>query len=83
MNQDLQNTNFTCAIYTPRLPSHKSEILILGTQDGAVAAVNPYPKDVTQIGNLEWLEFGKKEYVLGEAISSIIYKHGQCVIAGA
>ena len=43
--------------------------------DGAVAVVNPTPKDMGNINKLEWLEHGKKEFVLGEAISSIIYRY--------
>ena len=39
-----------------------------------MAALNPK--------TCEWLEHGKKEFVLGEAISSIIYRHSQVVISG-
>lgn len=56
---------------------------MLGTADGAIVAVNPNPRDMSNIRQLHWLEHGKKELVLGEAISSIIYKHSQVVIAGA
>lgn len=84
MNQDLQNSDFTCATYTPKLPApFKCELLLLGTADGAVAAVNPNPKDMNNINKLDWLEHGKKEFILGEAISSIIYRHSQVVISGA
>ena len=76
MNQDLQNSNFTCATYTPKLAApHKCELLLIGTSDGAVAAINPNPKDMNNINKLDWLEHGKKEFILGEAISSIIYRH--------
>jgi len=84
MNQELQNTDFTCATYTPKLPApFNCELVILGTGDGAVVAVNPNPKDMQNIRQLQWLEHGKKEFVLGEAISSIIYRHSQVVISGA
>ena len=84
MNQDLQNTDFTCATYTPKLPApYNCELVLLGTADGAVAAVNPTPKDMGNINKLEWLEHGKKEFVLGEAISNIIYRYSQVVISGA
>ena len=84
MNQDLKNTDFTCATYTPRLPApYNCELVLLGTADGALAAVNPNPKDMSNINKLDWLEHGKKEFVLGEAISSIIYRHSQVVISGA
>ena len=76
MNQDLENTDFTCATYTPKLPApFRSELVILGTADGAVVAVNPTPKDYENSNKLEWLEHGKKEFILGEAISSIIYRY--------
>ena len=56
MNEDLKNSDFTCATYTPKLPApHKSELLILGTSDGAMAVVNPTPKDLNNINKLEWL----------------------------
>ena len=48
---------------------------MLGTADGAVTAVNPNPQDMMKPDKLQWLEHGKKEFVLGEAISSIIYRH--------
>mmetsp|Transcript_15803 Transcript_15803/g.21390 ORF Transcript_15803/g.21390 Transcript_15803/m.21390 type:complete len:250 (-) Transcript_15803:1274-2023(-) len=84
LNQELQMTDFTCATYTPRLPApHKSELIMLGTSDGAIAAVNPNPKDLDNIGLLDWLEHGKKELILGEPISAIVYKHSQVVITGA
>lgn len=84
MNQDLQNTDFTCATFTPKLPSpFNCELVILGSADGAVVAVNPNPKDSTNIRKLEWVEHGKKEMILGEAISAIIYRHSQVVISGA
>jgi hypothetical protein len=84
MNQDLQNTDFTCATYTPKLPApHSCELVLIGTADGAVTAVNPTPKDTSNIRKLEWLEHGKKEFILGESISSIIYRHSQVVISGA
>ena len=42
MNQDLKNTDFTCATYTPKLPApHNSDLILLGTADGAMCAVNP------------------------------------------
>ena len=47
MNQDLQNTDFTCAAYTPKLPApFNCELVLLGTADGAVTAVNPNPPDM-------------------------------------
>ena len=83
MSQDLQNSDFTCAVYTQKLPApYHSELVILGMADGAVAAVNPNPKDSSNVRKLDWLEHGKKEFVLGEAISSIIYRYSQVVIAG-
>ena len=46
MNHELQSTNFTCATFTPRLPApYNGEIIMLGTSDGAVVAVNPNPRD--------------------------------------
>ena len=46
MSQELQATNFTCASYTPKLSApFNCEMLMLGTSDGAVVAVNPNPKD--------------------------------------
>jgi len=84
MNLDLQNTDFTCATYTSRLPApHNCELVLIGTADGAVTAVNPTPKDISNIRKLEWLEHGKKEFILGESISSITYRHSQVVISGA
>jgi len=56
---------------------------MLGTSDGGVVAVSPYPKDPSNIRNLEWLEHGKKELIMGEAISAIIYRHSQVVITGS
>ena len=56
---------------------------MLGTSDGAIVAVNPTPKDNSNINKLEWVEFGKKDFVLGEAISSISYAASQVVISGA
>jgi len=55
---------------------------MIGTADGAVVAVNPNPRDLSNINKLDWLEHGKKEFILGEPISSIIYKHSQVVISG-
>jgi len=83
MNQDLQNTDFTCAAFTHKLSDQQSEYLLIGTADGAVVAVNPNPTDMHNINKLEWLEHGKKEFILGEAISNIIYRHAQVVISGA
>jgi len=45
--------------------------------------VNPTPQDGNDFNKLDWLEHGKKEYILGEAISSIIYRHSQVVISGS
>ena len=48
MNQDLQNTDFTCATFTPKLPApFNCELIMIGTADGAIAAVNPNPSDAT------------------------------------
>ena len=70
MNQDLQKTNFTCATFTPKLPApYNCELVMLGTADGAIAAVNPNPKDTSNIRKLDWLEHGKKEFILGEGIA--------------
>jgi len=49
--------------------------VLIGTADGAVVAVNPNPKNMEHIEKLDWLEHGKKEFILGEAIGSIIYRH--------
>ena len=76
MNQDLMVTDFTCAAYTPRLTApHNCQLVLIGTADGAVTAVNPTSKDSTNMRKLEWLEHGKKEFILGEAISAIIYRY--------
>ena len=84
MNMDLQNTDFTSATYTPKLPApYNCELVILGSADGAVVAVNPTPRDPNNIRKLDWVEHGKKEFILGEAISSIIYRHSQVVISGS
>ena len=84
MNQDLQNSDFTCAAFTSTLPKHPSGLIIVGTADGAVAAVDRTPKDMNNPGKLEWQhKNGKKEYVMPEAISSIIYNFSHVVIAGA
>lgn len=81
MNVDLQNTDFTCATFTPKLPApYNCELIMLGTSDGAIAAINPNPQENSKFF---WLEHGKKEFILGEAISSIIYKYSQVVICGA
>jgi len=58
-------------------------LVILGTADGAICAVNPTPKNIENIEKLEWLEHGKKEFILGEAIGSIVYRYAQVVISGA
>ena len=47
MSQDLMNSDFTSATYTPKLPApFNCELLILGTSDGAIAAVDPTPRDM-------------------------------------
>ena len=82
MNQDLQNTDFTCATFTPKLPApFNCELIMIGTADGAIAAVNPNPSDGDR--KFEWLEHGKKEFLLSESISSIIHKQSKVVISGS
>lgn len=50
MNHELETTNFTCATYTPRLPApYNCELIMLGTSDGAVVAVDPHPKDYDNV----------------------------------
>ena len=72
----MQSTDFTCATFTSKLGApHKCELVLIGTADGAVVAVNPNPKNMEHIEKLDWLEHGKKEFILGEAIGSIIYRH--------
>ena len=39
--------------------------------------------DASNIDRMKWLEHGKKEFILGEAISSIIYRHSAVVISGS
>lgn len=56
---------------------------MMGTSDGGIVAVNPYPKDQSNIRNLDWLEHGKKELIMGESISAIIYRHSSVVITGS
>ena len=42
MNNDLQHTDFTCATFTPKLAApYNGEVVILGTADGCVVAMNP------------------------------------------
>lgn len=56
---------------------------MLGTADGAIAAMNPNPNYVGNDIKFDWLEHGKKEFLLSEAIASITYKYSSVVITGA
>ena len=60
---------------------------MLGTADGGVVAVHPAPSSPDN-GRpsgwvLDWLEHGKKELILGEPISAIVYRQASVVISGA
>ena len=45
--------------------------------------MNPNPKDMSNFTRLDWIEHGKKEYILGEAISAIVYRNAQVVVSGS
>ena len=80
MNSDLQHTDFTSATFTPKLSApYNSEIVMLGTADGCVVAMNPNPKE----GRWEWVEHGKKEQIFAAGVSQIVYRHAQVVIASS
>ena len=80
MNNDLRHSDFTCATFTPKLAApYNSEVVMLGTSDGCVVAMDPNPKE----GRWDWVEHGKKEQIFAAGVSQIVYRHAQVVIANA
>ena len=84
ISQELQESDFTCAAFVPAIDqTHPSGLIMVGTADGAVAAMFLDQRDRSNIRNLEWLDRAKKMFVLSEAISSIIYRSNVVVISGS
>ena len=84
ISQELQESDFTCAAFVPAIDqTHPSGLIMVGTADGAVAAMFLDQRDRSNIRNLEWLDRAKKMFVLSEAVSSIIYRSNVVVISGS